>query len=62
VNPGAHPAVVIELLVEERAPRVLVCAMTDGQEARIVDWIRSQDDLADLVQRALELAEEARAA
>ena len=56
------PSIVIELDVEEKAPRVYVRAMTDGQEARITDWIRSQDGLADLVDRALELAEEARAA
>jgi hypothetical protein len=62
VNPGARPAVVVELLVEEKAPRVFVRCMTDGQEARIIDWIRSQDSLAELVVRALELAEEERAA
>jgi hypothetical protein len=62
MNSGSSPAVVIELLVEAKAPRVLVRCMTDGQEARIMDWIRSQDELSELVVRALELAEEARAA
>ncbi len=57
----AHPAVLIELRVEA-APRVLVCCMTEAEETRVVDWIRSHNGLAELVQRALELAEEARAA
>jgi hypothetical protein len=56
------PAIVIELEVEAKAPRVFVRSMTDGEEARVADWVRSQDELADLVARALELAEEARAA
>jgi hypothetical protein len=53
---------VIELQVEAKAPRVFLRARTDGEESRITDWIESQDELADLVTRALELAEEARAA
>ena len=48
--------------MEEKAPRVFVRSMTDGEEARITDWIGSQDGLTELVARALELAEEARAA
>jgi hypothetical protein len=56
------PAILIELCVEARAPRVLVRCIGDGQEARIIDWIQSQDDLLELVQRALELAKEAHAA
>ena len=56
------PAIVIELDLEAKAPRVFVRSMTEGEEARITDWIRSQDGLADLVFRALELAEEAQAA
>ena len=59
---AATPSIIIELSVEARAPRVLVVAETDGQEVRILDWVRSQDDLAELVARALELAGEARAA
>lgn len=61
MNPGAHPAVVIELGVEA-APRVLMCCMNDAEEARVVDWIQSQDGIAELVARALELAEATRAA
>jgi hypothetical protein len=49
-----HPAIVIEIPVEA-APRVFMHGMSDGDEARILDWIRSQDPLAELVQRALEL-------
>jgi hypothetical protein len=61
VIPGEAPAVLIELGLEA-APRVLVHAMNESEEARVVDWIRSHDELAELVVRALELAEEARAA
>jgi hypothetical protein len=59
--PGEAPAVLIELALES-APRVVIHSMNDSEEARVVDWIRSHDDLAELVVRALELAEEARAA
>ncbi len=48
--------------MEAKAPRVFVHSATEGQEARLMDWIRSQDDLRELVERALQLAEEARAA
>jgi hypothetical protein len=58
---GEVPAVLIELGLES-APRVLIHSMNDSEEARVHDWIRSHDELADLVARALELAEEARAA
>jgi hypothetical protein len=50
----AGPSVVIELSLEEK-PKVYVSAETDGQEQRLVDWIGSQDELSDLVERALEL-------
>jgi len=58
---SAGPMIMIELAVEA-PPRVLLHCMTDGEEARIMDWIRSRDELAELVQRALDLAEEFRAA
>jgi hypothetical protein len=61
VDAWPHPAIVIEIPVEA-APRVFMHGTTDGDEARVLDWIRSQDELAELVQRALELAEEAKAA
>ena len=61
MSSGSHPGVVIELRLEA-APRLLLCCMNDAEEARVWDWIHSHDALADLVQRALELAEEARAA
>ncbi len=57
-----RPAVVIELAIEDTRPRVFIYAMTDGQEARVVDWVKSQDELSELVARALELAERAEAA
>jgi hypothetical protein len=61
VTPGEAPAVLIELRLEWSAPRVLVHAMNDSEETRVLDWVRSQDGLAELVVRALELAEKARA-
>jgi hypothetical protein len=60
VIPGEAPAVVIELAFEA-APRVFLHCLHELDEARVVDWIRSHDELAELVVRALELAEEARA-
>jgi hypothetical protein len=36
--------------------------MNEGEEIRIHDWIRAHDELAELVARAIQLAEEARAA
>lgn len=59
--PGETPSVVIELAFES-APRVLLCCMHESDEARVVDWIRAHDGLAELVSRALEVAEEGRAA
>lgn len=59
--PGEAPAVVIELGLES-PPRVRLHCLRDTDEARVIDWIRAHDGLAELVLRALELAEEARAA
>lgn len=59
--PGEVPAVLIELGLES-APRVLIHSMNDSEQARVVDWIQAHGELAELVARALELAEEARAA
>ncbi len=50
----AGPSVVIELSLEER-PKVYVSAETDEQSARLDDWIGSQDELSELVERALDL-------
>lgn len=58
---GEIPQVTIALGLES-APRVLLHSMNDSEAGRLLDWIRSHDDLAELVNRALELAEEARAA
>lgn len=55
------PAVVIELEVEA-APRVRIRATNEGEEHRVVDWVNSRDELADIVARALELADEQPAA
>jgi hypothetical protein len=61
VIPGEPPRITIELGLET-APRVLLHSMNDSEETRVLDWVRSHDELAELVARALELAEEARAA
>lgn len=55
-----NPSIVITIGVES-SPVVMVVAQTQELEARIRDWVRSQDDLSDLVQRALDLHSEARA-
>jgi hypothetical protein len=55
------PAFVIEIPLEA-SPRVLMRAMTSGEEDRLVDWIRSHDELAMLIARAIEIAEGAQAA
>jgi len=56
-----HPAVIIEIPVEA-APRVVLSCSTEGEESRVWDWIAAHEELADIVRRALELAQEARAA
>ena len=56
------PAIIIELDVEAKAPRIYMRAMSQGEERRLLDWVDSQPELYDLVARALDLAGEARAA
>jgi hypothetical protein len=58
---GEAPAVVIELGLES-PPRVRLHCLNESEEARVIDWIRAHDGLAELVMRAIDLAEEARAA
>jgi hypothetical protein len=55
------PRVVIEFPIEAPPSVRLVCS-TLGEEERLVDWITGKAELLELVRRALELAEEARAA
>jgi hypothetical protein len=50
------------LLPFEGAPRIWVDALTDAEAAHLWHWIDSRSDLVELVARALEIAEEARAA
>lgn len=59
---GPPPTLMILLEFESTTPKVIVGFNNDGEEARLADWIRSQGELADLVERALELGDEARAA
>ncbi|MFN2467039.1 MAG: hypothetical protein ABR521_02745 [Gaiellaceae bacterium] len=55
------PALVI-VLAFEAAPRVVADCLSDSEGQRLVDWIESRPELLELVKRALELQEEARAA
>ena len=55
------PALIVRLAVEHE-PSVYLDALTDADEARVWDWIGARDDLAELVARALDLAERERAA
>ena len=46
----------------EGAPRVWIDSITASEERRLGEWIGSRDDLLALVGRALEIAEEPKAA
>jgi hypothetical protein len=46
------------ILPLEGAPLVRLHCMNEAEETRLVDWIRSRDELAALVARALEYAED----
>ena len=46
----------------EGAPQVRCDYQNDGDEARMLEWLGSKPALLELINRALELAEEARAA
>jgi len=59
---GPLPSIVIALEFESKAPKVVACWNTDGDEHRLSDWLAAQPELSKLVERALELAEEAQAA
>jgi hypothetical protein len=49
------PAIVIRLALEERV-RVLSSWEREGDERRLHDWLAHHPELAELVERALELA------
>lgn len=55
------PAVYIELPVES-APRVRVVCLNESEEQRLWHWLFSQEELTELIERALEIAQEQRAA
>jgi len=55
------PAFFIKLGLEAR-PQVFSDVNSDAEEARVLDWIRSHPELAELVQRALDLQGEEPAA
>lgn len=46
------PRLVIVLAIES-APRVLTDALSDAEATRLADWILSQPDLVELLDRAL---------
>ena len=55
------PAVVIRLEVEA-PPRLIVEALTEGENARLFDWVGANPDYSELVERALDLESRERAA
>jgi hypothetical protein len=55
------PALIVRLELEA-APLVFIDALDGAEEARLRDWLDSNQGYGDLVARALELAAEARAA
>ncbi len=55
------PSLQIEIPLEA-GPRLRLVCMTEAEEERLLDWLRSRQELAELVDRAVELATEARAA
>lgn len=59
--PPSLPSIQIELAIEA-APRIRIVAMNEGEERRLMDWLCSHERLADLIQQALELADEEHAA
>jgi hypothetical protein len=61
VIPGEGPAVLI-VLPFEAVPQVRCEYLNSGDEERMLDWLGAHPELLELVSRALELAEEARAA
>jgi hypothetical protein len=58
----APPAVVIRVEFEATAPKVIADYANEAEAAHLCSWLNQQPDLRLLVARALELAEEVRAA
>lgn len=53
----------IQIMFEiEAAPSVRIIASNDSEERRLMHWLCSHDRFADLIQQALELADEEHAA
>jgi hypothetical protein len=55
------PALIIRLPLEG-APLLVLDCLNGWEEARLYDWLDSRPELAELAARALQLAEEAKAA
>ena len=54
------PALIIRLTIEDQAPSVYVIAQNEEEQERLLDWVRSQHNLHDLAERALEVRDAAR--
>lgn len=57
-EPARPPRVVVVIALEERL-RVVVDAVTSGEQDRLTDWIRNHPRLADLIAEAAALEREA---
>lgn len=55
------PRVLIEFPIEA-APQVRIICVSGTEERRLLDWILSHDEFAEILGRALELSEQERAA
>jgi hypothetical protein len=53
-GPGQPPALTIRLPLEG-SPQVRLDCLNDVEQARLLDWLRSRPDYAELVDRALDL-------
>jgi hypothetical protein len=58
---GVAPAIVIELRLEAK-PRVWQTSANEEESARLLDWVNADGDRRRIVNLALELMREARAA
>jgi hypothetical protein len=56
------PAIVIRVEFERVEPVVFSDTLDEGERDRLVAWLQRRPELHELVRRALELAQEARAA
>ena len=55
------PSITIRLSIEDRLRLSLDC-ISESEERRLVDWLSAKPEYLDLITRAIELADEERAA